>query len=148
MRPGQAFAFPLSDQQEPQTVILTTSRRTPVTLLECEYFKTNADHIQLFPVSVTPAGWLFEQLQLAEVVWVTQDSGSMLFEALTAGCEVGLFAMPQIKKDTVTQATDALSAQRFFLPLSAYLDGESFRSIEPLREADRIVALLLPKIIN
>ncbi len=139
----QALLAKLSHQAEPKTVILTTSRRTPETLVENEFFKKNADKIQLFPVSVTPAGWLFEQLQLAEVVWVTQDSGSMLFEALTAGCDVGLLAMPQIKKDTVTQATDLLSEQRFFLPLSAYLQGENFQEKPSLREADRIVAKLL-----
>lgn len=142
----QALLSKLSHHDEPQTVILTTSRRTPVTLLESDFFKKNIDKVQLFPVSVTPVGWLFEQLQLAEVVWVTQDSGSMLFEALTAGCDVGLLAMPQIKKDTVTQATDMLSAQRFFLPLSAYLQGETFRSVEPLREADRAVGWLLERL--
>ncbi|GAC1369480.1 MAG: ELM1/GtrOC1 family putative glycosyltransferase [Aquirhabdus sp.] len=139
----EALLAKLSQQQEPKSIILTTSRRTPETLVENEFFKMNADKIQLFPVSVTPAGWLFEQLQLAEVVWVTQDSGSMLFEALTAGCNVGLLAMPQIKNDTVTQATDVLSEQRFFLPLSAYLQGEDFQEKPPLREADRVVAKLL-----
>lgn len=142
----QALLTKLSHQEEPQTVILTTSRRTPETLLESEFFKANADKIQIFPVSVTPAGWLFEQLQLAEVVWVTQDSGSMLFEALTAGCDVGLLAMPQIKKDTVTQATDVLSDERFFLPLSAYLDGESFKKAPSLGEADRVVAWLIERL--
>ncbi len=136
----------LSHQEEPKTIILTTSRRTPVTLIENEFFKENAYKIQLFPVSVTPPGWLFEQLQLAEVVWVTKDSGSMLFEALTAGCNVGLLAMPQIKQDTVTQATDVLSEQRFFLPLSAYLQGECFQEKQPLREADRVVAKLLDEL--
>ena len=138
----------LSSQAEPQTVVMTTSRRTPKTLLEDRYFQENQHYIQIFPVSVTPAGWLFEQLQLAETVWVTQDSGSMLFEALTAGCQVGLLAMPQIKKDTVTRATDVLSEQRFFLPLDAYLNGESFSEAITLLEADRAVSWLLSNYIG
>jgi len=77
---------------------------------------------------------------------VTQDSGSMLFEALTAGCQVGLLKMPQIKKDTVTQATDLLAEQHIFLPLAEYLKGESFNNAEPLREADRAVDWLLTKL--
>jgi mitochondrial fission protein ELM1 len=136
----------LSSQEDAQTVILTTSRRTPETLLADDYFLGNPDHIQIFPVSETPRGWLFEQLQLAETVWVTKDSGSMLFEALTAGCEVGLLAMPQIKKDTVTQATDVLSEERFFLPLDAYLKGENFQKKLQLRESDRAVEWLLQQL--
>lgn len=137
----------LSHQTELQTVILTTSRRTPESFLSHDYFKNHPKNLQIFPVTETPQGWLFEQLQLAEVVWVTQDSGSMLFEALTAGCNVGLLKMPQIKTDTVTCATDKLSEERFFLPLSAYLKGEDFQEKSPLREADRVVEWLLIKMV-
>ncbi len=139
----QALLANLSNQEELQTVILTTSRRTPNTLLEHSFFQNKPNNLQVFPVTDTPQGWLFEQLQLAEVVWVTQDSGSMLFEALTAGCHVGLLAMPQIKEDTVTRATDLLSEQRFFLPLNAYLQGEGFRETPSLQEANRAANWLL-----
>jgi mitochondrial fission protein ELM1 len=142
----QALLAKLSHQEQPQIVVLTTSRRTPESVLEHEFFQTNAHQIKIFPVSVTPQGWLFEQLQLAETVWVTQDSGSMLFEALTAGCHVGLLAMHQIKKDTVTKATDVLCEQRFFLPLNAYLQNESFQETPALQEADRAVSWLLRNI--
>ncbi|MDE2421997.1 MAG: mitochondrial fission ELM1 family protein [Gammaproteobacteria bacterium] len=135
----------LSNKTTPQTVILTTSRRTPSSFLDHSFFKNKPNNLQVFPVTETPQGWLFEQLQLAETVWVTRDSGSMLFEALTAGCHVGLLTMPQIKEDTVTRATDLLSEQRFFLPLNAYLDREEFRAMPQLQEADRAVAWLLSK---
>ncbi len=129
-----------------ESVILTTSRRTPDTFLT-QLSQAGLPHnLQVFPVSETPAGWLFEQLQQADVVWVTKDSGSMLFEALTAGCHVGLLEMPQIKQDTVTAATDLLAEQRFFLPLRAYLHGESFASVPPLIEADRAVTWLLAQL--
>ncbi|AXI03106.1 ELM1/GtrOC1 family putative glycosyltransferase [Aquirhabdus parva] len=135
----------LSQKDQAQTIILTTSRRTPDSFVS-HLSQQNLPHLQIFPVSETPQGWLFEQLQLAEIVWVTQDSGSMLFEALTAGCQVGLLKMPQIKKDTVTQATDLLAEQHIFLPLAEYLKGEGFNNAEPLREADRAVDWLLTKL--
>jgi mitochondrial fission protein ELM1 len=139
----QALWAAIGQQPEPQTILLTTSRRTPATFL-AQLSKLGLPHnLELFPVTETPPGWLFEQLQQATVVWVTKDSGSMLFEALTAGCRVGLLEMPQIKKDTVTAATDLLAAQRFFLPLDAYLQGESFATVPALDEADRAVAWLL-----
>jgi mitochondrial fission protein ELM1 len=142
----KALLTNLSDKEQRQTIILTTSRRTPSSLLEHPLFQNTPENVQIFPVTATPAGWLFEQLQLAEIVWVTQDSGSMLFEALSAGCQVGLLAMPQIKEDTVTRATDLLSKQRFFLPLSAYLKNESFQEKPAIQEADRAVSWLLSKI--
>ncbi len=143
----QALVTCLSQKNQTATILLTTSRRTPDTFLTQLSLHDLSYDVQIFPVSETPSGWLFEQLQLAEVVWVTQDSGSMLFEALTAGCHVGLLSMQQIKKDTVTQATDLLAEQRVFLPLGAYLNGESFKEAFPLREADRAVDWLLTKII-
>lgn len=142
----KALLWNLSEKEQLQTVILTTSRRTPKSFLEHHFFQNNPQNLQVFPVTETPQGWLFEQLQLAEVVWVTQDSGSMLFEASTAGCRVGLLAMPQIKEDTVTRATDLLSEQRFFLPLNAYLENEKFQDTPALQEADRAVNWLLTKI--
>ena len=136
----------LSNKEQIQTVILTTSRRTPNSFLENSFFQHQPNNLQIFPVTATPQGWLFEQLQLAEIVWVTRDSGSMLFEALTAGCRVGLLTMPQIKEDTVTQATDLLSEQRFFLPLNAYLQNEAFQDTPALQEAVRAVSWLLKKL--
>lgn len=136
----------LVQQNDVQTVLLTTSRRTPDTFLSQLSPQSLPHNLQVFPVSETPQGWLFEQLQQADVVWVTKDSGSMLFEALTAGCRVGLLQMPQIKKDTVTAATDLLAEQRFFLPLDAYLGGESFKAVPALAEADRAVAWLLSQL--
>ena len=133
-------------QHDVQTVLLTTSRRTPDAFLS-QLSSQGLPHIlQVFPVSATPQGWLFEQLQKADMVWVTKDSGSMLFEALSAGCHVGLLQMPQIKKDTVTAATDVLAAQRFFLPLDAYLQGESFVQVPTLCEADRAVGWLIDQL--
>ncbi len=137
----------LSNEIDPQTVILTTSRRTPNSFLNHSFFRDKPENLQVFPVTETPQGWLFEQLQLAEVVWVTRDSGSMLFEALTAGCSVGLLTMPQIKEDTVTKATDLLSEQRFFLPLDSYLNHEEFKAMPQLQEANRAASWLLTKIL-
>lgn len=89
-------------------IILTTSRRTPVNFVL--HLKTLPDvqKIQLFPVEETPQGWIFEQMQLAAMAWVTEDSVSMIFEALTAGCRVGVIAMDRLKSDRITQMIDQL----------------------------------------
>jgi uncharacterized protein len=51
----------------------------------------------LVPHQQTQPGWLPAQLGAAREVWVTEDSVSMIFEALTAGARVGVLPMP-VKK--------------------------------------------------
>ena len=89
-------------------VILTTSRRTPSEFLVQLEQQKYASQIQIFPVEETPQGWIFEEMQKAEAVWVTEDSVSMIFEALTAGCKVGVIKVDRIKSDRITQMVDRL----------------------------------------
>ncbi len=133
----------LSNNLEPQTIVLTTSRRTPDTFLSHNFFQNEGHSLQIFPVSKTPKGWLFEQLQLAEFVWVTQDSVSMLFEALSAGCRVGVLTMPNIKVDRVTKAMDKMIEQGLCLPLSRFLQGREWIDAPALMEADQAANWLL-----
>ncbi|HEY4713598.1 MAG TPA: ELM1/GtrOC1 family putative glycosyltransferase [Aquirhabdus sp.] len=141
----QSLLVKISNQPELQTVLLTTSRRTPDTFLSHTFFKNHTHQLQLFPVAQTPIGWLFEQLQLAEFVWVTQDSVSMLFEALTAGCHVGVLAMPKTRTDRVTEATDEYIKQGLFLPLDSFLQSEGFQNTPLLKEADVVAEWLMTK---
>lgn len=48
----------------------------------------------LVPHQQTQPGWLPRTLGAAREVWVTEDSVSMIFEALTAGARVGVLPMP------------------------------------------------------
>jgi hypothetical protein len=71
-------------------LIITDSRRTPMALrhrLQAEF----ATRYQ--PWESCPSGWLHEQLASAETAWVTEDSVSMIYESLSAGCRVGLVAL-------------------------------------------------------
>ena len=70
---------------------LTTSRRTPA-----EFLASLPPHpnLAIVPHTLTSPGWLPEQLNRSGTVWVTPDSVSMVFEALTAGAEVGVFDLP------------------------------------------------------
>lgn len=119
------------------TFILTTSRRTPDTFLETLPQQNFYSKLQIFPVEHTPQGWVFEEMQKAEAVWVTEDSVSMIFEALTAGCKVGVIEIDRLKSDRITQMIDKLLS----LP---YLE-ESQQSLINLQlnEADRIAHILL-----
>lgn len=118
-------------------IILTTSRRTPKAFLENLKQKDCVKKLQIFPVEQTPQGWIFEEMQKAETVWVTEDSVSMIFEALTAGCKVGIIEMDRLKSDRITQLLDQLVSH-------ASLDERQVKILNlQLDEATRIAHILL-----
>lgn len=92
-------------------IILTTSRRTPAGFIDILKQQSFAKRLQICPVEQTPQGWIFEEMQKAEAVWVTEDSVSMIYEALTAGCRVGVIAMDRLKQDRITNSVDRLLKQ-------------------------------------
>ena len=122
------------------TFILTTSRRTPDTFLETLAQQNFYLKLQIFPVEHTPQGWVFEEMQKAEVVWVTEDSVSMIFEALTAGCKVGVIKINRLKEDRITRSIDQIIQ-------SNLVSDETFIEmlVEPhaFKEAERVATYLL-----
>lgn len=130
-------------EQNPNSeIILTTSRRTPKAFLaELKQLK-NIEKVQIFPVEVTPQGWIFEEMQKAEAVWVTEDSVSMIYEAMTAGCKVGVIQIDRLKEDRITGSVD-LILQKGLVSLST----SSSELTEPsaFKEADRVATYLLTK---
>ena len=117
-------------------IILTTSRRTPSEFLAHLVKQPYSQHLQIFPVEQTPQGWIFEEMQKAEVVWVTEDSVSMIFEALTAGCKVGVIGIDRLKSDRITTLLDQL--------LSTLSDKPHHNLLNlKLNEATRVADILL-----
>ncbi|MBJ9722616.1 mitochondrial fission ELM1 family protein [Acinetobacter calcoaceticus] len=117
-------------------IILTTSRRTPTEFIDILRQQSFAEHLQIFPVDQTPQGWIFEEMQKAEAVWVTEDSVSMIFEALTAGCRVGVIAMDRLKQDRITNSVDVLLEKKIIANVS---DLNLLPEGQVLQEANRVV---------
>ena len=124
------------------TFILTTSRRTPDTFLETLAQQNFYSKLQIFPVEHTPQGWVFEEMQKAEAVWVTEDSVSMIFEALTAGCKVGIIKINRLKEDRITCSIDQI-IQSNLVSEQTFIE----MLVEPhaFKEADRVATYLLAK---
>ncbi|RYL25948.1 ELM1/GtrOC1 family putative glycosyltransferase [Acinetobacter piscicola] len=130
-------------QQNPHgDIILTTSRRTPADFLSQLKQKKYAEKLQIFPVEQTPQGWIFEQMQLAEAVWVTEDSVSMIFEALTAGCKVGTILIDRSKQDRITQSIDQILTAHLISTAENIAD---LPQAQTFKEADRVATYLLAK---
>jgi len=117
-------------------IILTTSRRTPAKFIDILRQQSFAQYLQICPVEQTPQGWIFEEMQKAEAVWVTEDSVSMIYEALTAGCRVGVIAMDRLKQDRITNSVDVLLEKKF---IANVYDINLLPEGQLLQEADRVV---------
>jgi uncharacterized protein len=89
---------------------LTTSRRTPTSCLP--KLQTVTSRLEVVPCEATGPDWVPRKLGEAGHVWVTEDSVSMIFEALTAGSAVGLLDMPcQNPNHRVPQELNRLAAE-------------------------------------
>lgn len=72
-------------------IVLTTSRRTPTDFVQD--VTTTCPSVRVEPVEETGETWVADHLACAREVWVTQDSVSMVYEALSAGAPVGIIEM-------------------------------------------------------
>lgn len=130
-------------EQNPQAeIILTTSRRTPAEFLDLLNEQPFAGQLQIFPVEQTPQGWIFEEMQQAEAVWVTEDSVSMIYEALTAGCRVGVIQIDRLKQDRIVKSVDALLKKNI---VSKQFEIAQLAENTPFEEAQRVALKLLQR---
>lgn len=116
---------------------LTDSRRTPAGFLD--QIRQSLPAIEVFPHPQTPADWLPEKLAAAAEVWVTEDSVSMIYEALSSGAKVGLLAVPRNHRHSrVLRGLEQLVTENFLTQFVEWQKNNALQSPpETLREADR-----------
>lgn len=124
---------------------LTTSRRTPKTLLPMLQSLASSQ-LMIVPFEQTSASWVSEQLSTAAMSWVTEDSASMVYEALTAQTAVGVMTMPARKDNRLTRGIRQLIQQQLIVRFDA--EGEYKKTMKPavgFMEADRCAHHLLTR---
>ncbi len=120
---------------------LTTSRRTPADFLPQ---LPPAANLEVVPHIATAPDWLPAQLASSGSVWVTPDSASMVFEALTAGADVGVFDLPVNPKSRVARAIAQLADARRITRFANWCaSGPLHPNLHPLAEADRCAEWIL-----
>ena len=120
--------------------LLTTSRRTPEAFLTA-LNAMQMSNLQVIPHSTTPSGWVAAQLAKAAQVWVSEDSLSMIYEALTAGASVGLLHLPSKRASRVIRATKELIEAGYVTAYAAWQLGAKLPAPkQPLNEAERCAA--------
>ncbi len=138
----------LAADSQPEGWCLVDSRRTPAGSLEQLGECLGLAPRQLLPWQQCPSGWLAWALSRRPVVWVSEDSLSMLFEAVSAGCRVGVLPMPRRTgrgRWRQKSSLDRLVEMGYALPLETWrLCRELPAPPPPLDEAARVAELLLP----
>lgn len=122
-------------------VCITDSRRTPSML--------RGELARRWPVIYQPwdqctPGWLAAELAIADNAWVSEDSVSMVYEALTAGCAVGLISLPAASEGRLARGIARLVRDGVVRRLETLGPGETLEVSKPLLdEAQRVADLLL-----
>ena len=127
---------------------LTTSRRTPATFLAA-LPRPLPDNLKLMPHDRTGPGWLEHALAGAGQVWVTEDSVSMLYEALTAGAGVGLLRLPASRASRVGRGVEKLIVEGWVTPIDTWRPGQPLTPPgQAFNEAERVAGLIVEKWLN
>lgn len=126
-------------------VILADSRRTPAST-RARLAALESDSLAYVASDTTNAGWLASVLGDAREVWVSEDSVSMIFEALTAGVPVGLLPVPARRTDRITRLAPLLQHSGKVTGFAQWLRGETLKAPSPpLAEATRCAEVLLER---
>lgn len=122
---------------------LTDSRRTPDGFLD--QVRRRLPGVTVNSHKETAPDWVPEKLEKAKEVWVTEDSVSMIYEALTSGARVGLLPLPRLKSGArVLNGIDRLLAEKFLTSFAVWRETQRIASPpEILCEADRCAEIVL-----
>ncbi len=141
------------DQKETsQHWTISSSPRTPRETVEL--MREVADdfaNVTFFDYKETQQGWIETQYDKSRVVWVTSDSISMIYEALTAGCKVGIIPMQWKKTNSKFKKNeDLLLKKGLVISFSSWEQGNAIRREkielnEAYRCAERILQIWRPK---
>ena len=87
--------------------LLSSSPRTPEDTVTClASFAEGLENVSFFDVHDTPPGWLEQQYAICKQVWVTGDSISMVYEALSSGCRVGIIPVQWRRRNSKFQMSE------------------------------------------
>lgn len=129
-----------------------SSPRTPKETVECvNTVADEIDNVVFCRFEDTGSGWIEEHYAKSLKVWVTADSMSMVYEALSAGCRVGLLPVSWTTgKSKFKRSEEYLIKNGLVVSFSAWLSGEGeWLENKTLNEAkhcaEEIVKKWLPK---
>jgi mitochondrial fission protein ELM1 len=128
---------------------LTTSRRTPNTFLptlEAALVRDgNSQDIEVVPLEQTDGDWLMAHYQNCGVIWVSEDSVSMVYESLSSGAQTGILSVPRLRENRVSRGLDQLKADGRVRQLG--IESKIGENQSPLREADKAASIIVERLL-
>ncbi len=126
---------------------LATSERTPESFVQA--WRSQVPEIPLVTSQECSSHWLPEQLASCGMTWVTCDSMSMIYEALTAGTRVGLLELPQLHNDRISRNVQRLVASGLTVTTSQWLSGRRLPiQIGPFSESNRCATIIAERLLQ
>ena len=121
---------------------VSASRRTPQDTIAA---LQSMAHIEYVSHEETDSNWLPQVLAHAGQAWVSADSVSMLFEALSSGTKLGILDVPARRPDRVATIALDLVARGYATGFKQWQVSREMNSSPTLREAERVAALVVEK---
>ncbi len=122
---------------------LTTSRRTPPGFLPALGVIPG---LVIRPHTQTGPDWLEERLARSAQAWVSPDSGSMIYETLTAGCHVGVLDLAAQPGSRLARDLAALIEAGLVTPYGRWRTGHALARPEAeFNEAQRCARSILER---
>lgn len=122
--------------------IMTDSRRTP-DVFRCLIDRLPKDRVSFYHSESTPVGWVQQQLETVDQVWVTPDSVSMVYEAITSGVPTGVVELQPQKTGRIVLGIEELIKKGQLMTLLR--NSDVMQGNELLCESDRAAKWLLSR---
>lgn len=127
---------------------ISTSPRTPekmtfmLALLDKEF-----SGIRFVPFEKTPQGWIEDQYAKSKFTWVSADSVSMVYEALSAGCLVGVLSVDwKHKENKIARSVGLLEKNNKIVPFEVWKNNmTAWPAHSGLNEASRCAEEILQR---
>jgi len=125
--------------------IIADSPRTPASMSRA-LEKLGGGNIEFLSWAHTPARWLRDRLGTCDTAWVSEDSMSMVYEALSAGARVGLLEVPPRRNSRIVRAMKSLAQTGDVTHFHDWCGGPLPLPQRPYNESDRCAQTLLARL--
>jgi uncharacterized protein len=130
------------------TWTIASSPRTPADTIDKLRELAHRDRrVVFFSADQTPRGWIESAYEAHALVWVTADSVSMIYEALTTGCRVGVLPVAWLHPQNKFQrGIDDLKTNGMVADYHQWRDADELpQPSQPLDEAARCAKEILKR---
>jgi mitochondrial fission protein ELM1 len=141
-----AYVQDLATRERRKRWTVSSSPRTPQeTVFLLEELAKKMENIEFFRYENTAPGWVEEQYAANGTVWVTADSMSMVYEALSSGCHVGILPVAWKRRNSKFNRSErSLLEHDLAVSFKDWRDGTAlWVSHAPLDEAGRCAGAIL-----